>query len=182
MSNSKQKIKLPTQKKKPRKNSSSYLLDILEKESSIKSSLKKTPDQIYKKLYLGNKKHSLNKAHLKSLKITTIFQISHKKQKKHFPKDFTYHQFIFNDSTNVNLKNHLFPILKLLDEETKKGVVFVHCLKGISRSASVVIAFLILYKGLEFKRAFEYVRSKRFCVCPNDSFLETLKNLKKSEM
>lgn len=161
-----------------RKKSTSYIMDIVEKHSMMKSASKKTPDQIYKKLYLGNKKHSQDKSYLKKKGITSIIEISHKKQEIKFPKDFTYYQFIFNDKENVNLEDHLYPILKVLEEETKKGIVFIHCLKGVSRSASVVIAFLILKKGLTFEVAFDYVRSKRFCINPNSSFLNTLKSFK----
>ena len=104
MSNINQIQKKKKSKTRIRKNSSSYMFDIIQKKSSINSALKKTPDEIYKKLYLGNKKHSKNKSHLKSLKITSIFQISHKNEKKNFPEDFIYHQFIFKDSKNVDLR------------------------------------------------------------------------------
>ncbi|XP_059090927.1 dual specificity protein phosphatase 3-like [Tigriopus californicus] len=55
----------------------------------------------------------------------------------------------------------------------KKGRVLVHCVQGISRSATVVLAFLIMRKKLSLKEAIDVVRSKRF-IGPNEGFTEQL--------
>ena len=41
---------------------------------------------------------------------------------------------------------------------------------GISRSATVVIAYLIAKKGMKFNEALEFVQSKREIVDPNGGF------------
>ncbi len=41
---------------------------------------------------------------------------------------------------------------------------------GISRSATVVIAYLMAKKGMKFKEALEFVQSKREIVEPNGGF------------
>jgi len=52
--------------------------------------------------------------------------------------------------------------------------VFVHCNQGISRSASVVIAYLIKYKQMTLKQAWDFTKSKRSVVFPNQGFLAQL--------
>uniref|UniRef100_T1GHX6 tRNA pseudouridine synthase n=1 Tax=Megaselia scalaris TaxID=36166 RepID=T1GHX6_MEGSC len=47
------------------------------------------------------------------------------------------------------------------------GVVLVHCNAGISRSASVIIAYLIMKKGMSFDEAFKLVKDKRPAIQPN---------------
>ena len=52
----------------------------------------------------------------------------------------------------------------------KSGSVLVHCAAGVSRSASIVIAYLMRIKGWTYAEAFSYVKSKRFVICPNSGF------------
>ena len=50
------------------------------------------------------------------------------------------------------------------------GVVFVHCYGGVSRSATLVIAFLMWQYGMSMFDAMAFVRSKRSVVFPNPGF------------
>jgi len=53
----------------------------------------------------------------------------------------------------------------------------VHCLAGVSRSVSLVLAYLIKHKGLTYNKAYDYVKAKRKIIHPNDGFIEALKKL-----
>ena len=55
------------------------------------------------------------------------------------------------------------------------GKVLVHCNDGMSRSASLVIAYLMQKYGLDFKAALSHVQSRGFCVQPNDGFEQQLR-------
>jgi protein phosphatase slingshot len=52
--------------------------------------------------------------------------------------------------------------------------VLVHCKMGVSRSASVVIAYAMKAYNWDFKEAFEHVKQKRSCIKPNASFISQL--------
>ncbi|KAH7061885.1 dual specificity protein phosphatase 12 [Auriculariales sp. MPI-PUGE-AT-0066] len=54
------------------------------------------------------------------------------------------------------------------------GRIYVHCQAGISRSATVVTAYIIQTQGLSVQSALEFVRAKRKCVQPNAGFMEQL--------
>lgn len=45
---------------------------------------------------------------------------------------------------------------------------------GVSRSASVVIAYAMKAYNWDFKKALEFVRQKRTCIKPNTSFVSQL--------
>ena len=45
----------------------------------------------------------------------------------------------------------------------------------MSRSASLVIAYIMQTYGMDFKSALNYVQQRRFCVQPNDGFEQQLK-------
>ena len=59
----------------------------------------------------------------------------------------------------------------------------MHCVQGVSRSATLVIAFLMIKRHMTVQDALRLVRSKRE-VCPNPGFLQQLcqlhEGLKKS--
>ena len=80
----------------------------------------------------------------------------------------------------LNENEILFNIVKFMDsflERNKK--VFVNCYAGVSRSASIVIAYLMYKKNISFIQAFEFLKMKRSIVSPNLSFIDQLSSLEK---
>jgi dual specificity phosphatase 12 len=57
---------------------------------------------------------------------------------------------------------------------SREQPVLVHCRAGVSRSASVVMAYLMTFQGFTLHDAFFLVRSRRSCVSPNIGFMEKL--------
>lgn len=55
-----------------------------------------------------------------------------------------------------------------------KGCVLVHCHAGVSRSATVVIAYLMQEKDLTFDQAFSFASKKRPVIFPNMGFQRQL--------
>jgi hypothetical protein len=56
------------------------------------------------------------------------------------------------------------------DAIVKGGTVLVHCREGVSRSSTIVIAYLIWKQSLPFEQAYELVRSMRMICNPNAGF------------
>jgi len=56
----------------------------------------------------------------------------------------------------------------------KNAKVLVHCVKGVSRSASVISAYLIARYGWTTDQAVNYIRSKRLNAQPNRGFISQL--------
>lgn len=56
------------------------------------------------------------------------------------------------------------------------GKVLVHCFMGISRSATIACAFLMLKRRLGAQEALETLRKNR-SIYPNDGFLNQLADL-----
>ncbi len=53
---------------------------------------------------------------------------------------------------------------------------------GISRSASVVIAFVMRTRQLSFEEAFQLVKNARPFICPNRGFVEQLRQFDPSTL
>lgn len=54
--------------------------------------------------------------------------------------------------------------------------ILVHCFVGRSRSATIVIAYLIEYYDMSFTTALTFVKLKRVCINPNSGFKQQLIN------
>lgn len=64
----------------------------------------------------------------------------------------------------------------ILDHVLNSGQnVLVHCMAGVSRSASMIIYYLMRKYGMSFEDAHKLVKSKRTIVNPNKSFQAQLK-------
>ena len=53
------------------------------------------------------------------------------------------------------------------------GKIYIHCQSGVSRSASIVLAFLLLKRSMRLMDAVRAVREKRK-ILPNDGFISQL--------
>lgn len=62
----------------------------------------------------------------------------------------------------------------VLTSVKKKANVLVHCNQGVSRSAALVMAYLIKSQGCTLKEAFFHVQSKRDVAQPNTGFMKQL--------
>jgi len=67
--------------------------------------------------------------------------------------------------------------INFIDNELKKGYkVLVHCNGGISRSASVIIGYLMKKNQISYEEAFQIVKEKKNNIKPNLGFEIMLKN------
>merc|ERR1711981_1165004 len=92
-----------------------------------------------------------------------------------FPKHFKYGRAPLIDEPTANLLELLPDALGFLIEARRKGKAYVFCMKGISRSSSIVIATLMFEKGLSFEDAWHMCEQKRPIVYPNIGFQQQLK-------
>lgn len=62
----------------------------------------------------------------------------------------------------------------------EKGKVLVHCQAGVSRSATICLAYVMSHKCLNMEQAFEFVKSRRTVISPNVNFLRQLLEFEKN--
>lgn len=77
---------------------------------------------------------------------------------------------------NFHTSNSLMILFQIKDEG---GCTLIHCVAGVSRSASLCLAYLIKYNQMNFHQAFHYLRSLRPCIRPNLGFFKQLINYEK---
>jgi protein-tyrosine phosphatase len=92
--------------------------------------------------------------------------------------DIDWHRLIMDDDEEEKISQYFFDVYSIIRKslsENKK--VMVHCAAGMSRSPTLVIAYLMIENGWGFNEAFKYVKNRRDIVDPNDGFVKQLKAL-----
>lgn len=81
-----------------------------------------------------------------------------------------------HDQPDYNLSQHFEECLSFIHEviTVKKEKILVHCLAGQSRSATIVVAYLMKYQNLTVEQALQIVQEKRIYANPNKGFRQQL--------
>ncbi|KAJ0762870.1 putative phosphoric monoester hydrolase [Helianthus annuus] len=81
---------------------------------------------------------------------------------------------------DVNIAQYFDDCFGFINEAKRTGSVLVHCFAGRSRSATVVVAYLMKTHGMRSSKALNLVKSKRSVVAPNAGFILQLQSYEKS--
>ena len=86
-----------------------------------------------------------------------------------------------HDVPSTNLAAHFNAAFRFINAAINdSGIVFVHCFAGASRSATIVIAYLMKERGMSLREAYRFVKSKRCFINPNEGFVKQLQRFEKS--
>lgn len=142
--------------------------------------------QILSYLYLGNKSAAKNKQLLIKHKIKYVLNCTPTRTAdpengcpNYYEKErlFVYRRIPIFDNRGEDMLSYMGQACSFIDEGQHYGNVLVHCHKGISRSASFVIGYLMSKKDFTMQEALTHVQSCRSIVQPNSSFLMQLGTL-----
>ncbi|AYN44978.1 ptp2 [Alphabaculovirus alterspexiguae] len=94
--------------------------------------------------------------------------------------DYLY--IYIHDNTIANIMQHFDTTYNFISQKIKENKkVYVHCHAGISRSATIIIYFIMRHYNVDLTRAFIAVNNKRH-VRPNSSFVRQLQMAEESLM
>eukprot|EP00026_Physarum_polycephalum_P008965 Phypoly_transcript_09072.p1 GENE.Phypoly_transcript_09072~~Phypoly_transcript_09072.p1 ORF type:complete len:443 (+),score=47.84 Phypoly_transcript_09072:13-1341(+) len=131
------------------------------------------PDLISDSLYLGCLQAARNKWLLQKLGITHVLTVA--QFKPFYPELFTYKVVEIEDANSVDIMAHFKPCMEFIDEALASGgKVLVHCRAGVSRSATVVTAYIMHKQKLNRDDGLEFVRTRRERILPNHGFYKQL--------
>ncbi|XP_024291580.1 dual specificity protein phosphatase 22-B isoform X1 [Oncorhynchus nerka] len=130
-------------------------------------------DCVLPDLYLGNFKDARDREQLARNNITHILSI-HDSAAPILP-EITYLCISAADLPTQNLTQHFKQSIMFMHESRLKGEgCLVHCLAGVSRSVSLVVAYIMTVTGLGWQEALAAVRVARPCAGPNLGFQRQL--------
>ncbi|XP_055683379.1 protein phosphatase Slingshot isoform X2 [Lutzomyia longipalpis] len=132
------------------------------------------PTEIFDHVYLGSEWNASNLEELQRNGVRHILNVT-REIDNFFPGLFDYCNIRVYDDEKTDLLKHWDNTFKYISKAKKQGSkVLVHCKMGVSRSASVVIAYAMKAFNWDFDRALGHVRGKRTCIKPNKNFMAQL--------
>ena len=139
------------------------------------------PAEIISGLYLGDRKDAKDRASLRRLNIQSIVNCTPPKSEdpaagcpSFFERELRYLRVPIYDSPVEDAAQHFESVLDFISSRLHHGGVLVHCNRGVSRSATFVVAHLMKARGQDPASALELVREVRPQAEPNKAFLKQL--------
>lgn len=125
-------------------------------------------------LYFGSQDVACDASILNTLQITDILSVgvtvpTYKHLKYKFIEAYDLPSFNMK-----NIFNECFIYIENIRLMNRR--VFVHCNAGISRSPTIIIAYIMRYFKIGFEDAFKIVKEKRTTINPNAGFISQLKD------
>ena len=139
------------------------------------------PAEVAPGLYLGDRKDAKDRASLRRLNIQSIVNCTPPKSEdpgagcpSFFERELRYLRVPIYDSPAEDAAEHFAAVLDFISSRLHHGGVLVHCNRGVSRSATFVVAHLMRTQALDPAAALELVRAARPQAEPNAAFLKQL--------
>ncbi|NXX94493.1 DUS27 phosphatase, partial [Centropus bengalensis] len=140
-------------------------------------------DEVWPNVFIAEKSVAVNKSRLKRLGITHVLNAAHGTGVYTGPGFYNglniqYLGIEVDDFPDMDISKHFRPAAEFLDEAllTYRGKILVSSEMGISRSAVLVAAYLMIYHHMTILEALMTLRKKR-AIYPNDGFLKQLREL-----
>ena len=139
------------------------------------------PTHVIDNIYLGSAFNAASYDILKKYNIKVVLNIT-KEISNYFPKDFIYEKCNIYDNNKHSIQKFLEYIYGRIryHQDNTDGNILVHCYMGASRSASVVIYYLMNSAKMEdgapytFEDALNFLKDKRIIVNPSFRFTKDL--------
>nr|XP_036869256.1 dual specificity protein phosphatase 13 isoform X4 [Manis javanica] len=141
-------------------------------------------DEVWPSLFLGDAYAARDKNKLVQLGITHIVNVAAGKfqvdtgAKFYRGMPLEYYGIEADDNPFFDLSVYFLPVARYIRTalSVPQGRVLVHCAMGVSRSATVVLAFLMICENMTLVEAIQAVQAHRN-ICPNSGFLRQLQVL-----
>ncbi|RMC11660.1 hypothetical protein DUI87_11782 [Hirundo rustica rustica] len=141
-------------------------------------------DQVWPNVFLGDAWAARSKTILQGLNITHILNAAdgpysiNTGPKYYADLQIEYYGVEAFDDPSFDLSIFFYDAANFIGKalNSSGGKVLVHCAMGVSRSATLVLAFLMIHENMTLVDALKTVSAHRN-ICPNSGFLSQLRNL-----
>ncbi len=134
------------------------------------------PFEILPHLYLGCRKVATCLPGLRQKNVTRILNVT-STIPNHFESldGFLYKQIAVEDKLDVDMMQHLPGAFQFIENARLSGEkVLVHCHAGMSRSVTIILAYLMKYYNHTLESAHEFVKQRKSNISPNFAFMGQL--------
>lgn len=132
-------------------------------------------DKITENIFLGCAYGAEEFEYLVSIGVTHILRVCPQFDDKPNSK-FTNKCISIDDSDSENIMYYFKEAIEFIESA---GKVYVHCFAGVSRSPTIVIAYLMWKNKSNYNDTYWMVKNRRKFISPNRGFIEQLKKFEK---
>ncbi|KAG9354869.1 hypothetical protein JZ751_001582 [Albula glossodonta] len=138
-------------------------------------------DEVYPRLYIGDQEIASNRRELSKLGITHILNCAHSKWRGgaeyYEGMNITYQGVEAHDTPTYDMSVNFYSAAEFIHTALSTGGrILVHCAVGVSRSATLVLAYLMIRQNMTLVDAIKTVKDQRGII-PNRGFLRQLIDL-----
>jgi protein-tyrosine phosphatase len=130
-------------------------------------------------LYISDMFCAQNKQIVDLFQIKAIINVNASSAENVFSESLPYLSIFEEDKHSTDLKSYFSLTHRFIDKYLQIGGVLVHCAAGISRSSTIIIAYMMFKKRKTFAEAFQYVQDKHPITDPNLNFIIQLQQYEK---
>lgn len=135
------------------------------------------------RIYIGSEKMSRYRKALDKFGIRTIVNCTRGAENKYRDDpEFKYLKVELSDDNCEVLLDKLPAATRYIENDGDGEIVLIHCSKGVSRSVSVFIAWLIAYRGMSLRDSLALVKERRSLSNPNMGFIKQLMTYEKEQL
>jgi dual specificity phosphatase 12 len=133
-------------------------------------------------LFLGSEKDSQNETFIEKNCIQCVLNSAEEVRQSPYISSTNYLHLKLDDVPTEKIDSVFPEAIEFISRcMLNDKAVLVHCRAGISRSATLVVAFL-MFLGCDYKTAMRIVQTARPIVYPNEGFTKRLKKAEKELM
>ncbi|KZT64540.1 hypothetical protein DAEQUDRAFT_732477 [Daedalea quercina L-15889] len=130
-------------------------------------------DEVIPGLWIGDLSSALNTEQLREHNIRSV--LTAMRGRVRIDETFNNLQINLDDTEDADVLGHVVTAIQFIESELEKGRgVLVHCQAGLSRSATIVAAYLMYVQHIDYEAALDLIRDVRPNVQPNEGFLRQL--------
>ena len=143
-----------------------------EKEQGISYNI----DKITDKIYLGGIKWLSESDYFEKENIDSILSVTNDLPEVNIDKKINRKIIDIGDLFSENIIKYFKECIEFIEKNNK---TFIHCTCGVSRSASIVLAYLMWKSHSSFNDTYLFVKKRRPEIDPNNGFRRQLNSFQK---
>ncbi|KAF7493148.2 Dual specificity phosphatase DUPD1 [Sarcoptes scabiei] len=141
--------------------------------------------EVFPNIIVGNAFAALSKSFLKDIGVTHVLNCAlnqflnevHLNEDYYRDTNIRFKGFELDDICSENITRCFEEANNFIDDCLRNGgKILIHCLAGVSRSATITIAYLMMRHAMTLEEAIKEVKQNRR-ICPNEGFLRQLVEL-----
>lgn len=132
-------------------------------------------------LYLGAKSVTADLEKLNGLEIKCIINCTQDSPMGEYPEQICCLHVDVGDQATEDISRYFVEACDFIEKAKVEGHgVLVHCTMGMSRSCTIVLAYLVRHRGMSLAQALSHVKERRPVVSPNPGFMAQLVEFERS--